>query len=119
MIKLQSLKLIRFKGIKEFKLELDGNNASVFGDNATCKTTLYDAFLWLLFDKDSLNRSNFEVKTLDKDGNVIHGLNHTVEAVLIIDEKEVRLTKVYFEKWGKEKGSTHYVTCFSLIIIAK
>ena len=50
------------------------------------KTTLSDAFMWLLFDKDSANRKDFEIKTLGPDGEPEHGLEHTVEAVLELED---------------------------------
>src|SRR5690625_2699704 len=103
-IKLLNLNLTNFKGIKEFDLNAAGGDIKVFGDNATGKTTLFDAFVWLLFNKDSQNRADFEIKTL-VDGKVIHKLDHEVEAVLFIDGKELTLRKVYSEKWTKKKGS--------------
>ena len=51
-MKLLKLKLKNFKGIKDFTLETDGKNVNVYGENGTGKTTIFDAFLWLLFDKD-------------------------------------------------------------------
>ena len=39
--------------LKQFALDANGESVSVFGDNATGKTTLADAQCWLLFDKDS------------------------------------------------------------------
>src|SRR5690625_2643054 len=106
-IKLLNLKLTNFKGAKEFDLNASGGDLSAFGDNGTYKTTLFDAFIWVLFDTDSLNRSTREtgIKTLDENGEVIHKLNHEVEAVLSIDDKELTLRKVYSEKWTKKKGS--------------
>lgn len=104
-IELLNLKLVNFKGIKEFELNAAGSDIKVFGDNATGKTTLFDAFVWLLFNKDSNNRSDFDIKTLDKAGNVINKLDHEVEATLLIDERQLVLRKVYFEKWTKKKGS--------------
>lgn len=103
-IKLLNLKLVNFKGIKEFDLNAAGGDIKVFGDNATGKTTLFDGFVWLLFNKDSQNRADFEIKTL-VDGKVIHKLDHEVEATLFIDDKELTLRKVYSEKWTKKKGS--------------
>ncbi|MFS8541495.1 MAG: ATP-binding protein, partial [Tissierellales bacterium] len=103
-IKLLELTLRNFKGIRQFTLSPNGLNANVYGDNATGKTTLMDAFLWLLFDKDSQNSSNFNIKTLDQDGNVIHGLEHEVTAKLSIDGKVVELQKIYKEKWTKKRG---------------
>lgn len=104
-MRLQRLKLRNFKGCRSFDLVLDGDNASVYGDNGTFKTTLFDAFLWLLFNKDSSNRSDFAIKTLGHDGNVIHGLDHEVGATLRLNGKEVVLRKVYREKWTKKRGS--------------
>jgi len=109
-MKLISLKLRNFKGIKEFELEPDGESQAIFGDNGTGKTTLFDAFCWLLFDKDSANRKDFEIKTLAKDGQAIHGLEHEVEGKLETYSSEhashrITLRKVYSETWTKKRGS--------------
>ncbi|MEK3645862.1 hypothetical protein [Aeribacillus sp. FSL M8-0235] len=104
-IRLLTLNLKNFKGIRSFSLETNGENVRVFGDNATGKTTLFDAFIWLLFDKDSNNRKDFAIKTLDKNGNVLHNLDHEVEGVFLVDGKQLSLKKVYSEKWTKKRGS--------------
>lgn len=104
-IRLLELNLKNFKGIRSFSLKPNGNNARVFGDNATGKTTLFDSELWLLFDKDSNNRKDFAIKTLDKDGNVLHNLDHEVEGVFLVDGKTLTLKKVYSEKWTQKRGS--------------
>lgn len=105
-MKLNSLKLQNFKGIRQFELDAQGGDISVFGDNATGKTTLADAFMWLLFDKDSSNRKDFQIKTLGPDGEPEHGLEHTVEASLQLPNgKQLTLKKVYAEKWTKKRGS--------------
>lgn len=57
-MKLNKLTLRNFKGVTDFTLDIGGNNASVYGDNSTGKTTLYDAFLWLLFGKNSAGKSS-------------------------------------------------------------
>lgn len=106
---LRRLALRNFKGIREFVLDADDAGVSVYGDNATGKTTLFDAFSWLLFDKDSQNRKDFEVKTLDKDGQAAHGLEHEVEGVFSWNGKELTLRKVYSEKWTKQRGSAEKV----------
>ncbi|WP_422444310.1 AAA family ATPase [Thermoanaerobacterium sp. DL9XJH110] len=104
-MKLLKLKLANFKGIKSFELITNGGNVNIYGDNATGKTTLFDAFLWLLFDKDSQNRKDFEIKTLQLDGQPVHGLNHEVEAELDVEGKKLTLRKVFKEKWTKKRGS--------------
>lgn len=104
-IKLKRLTLENFKGIKVFTLDAGGQSVEVFGDNATGKTTLFDAFSWLLFGKDSEGKTDFEIKTLDEDGKPISGLDHTVIGVFDVNGEEVTLEKVYREKWVKSRGS--------------
>ncbi|QKS71689.1 AAA family ATPase [Paenalkalicoccus suaedae] len=104
-IKLITMKLRNFKGIKLFELHADGDNARIFGDNATGKTTLFDAAMWLLLDKDANNRADFQIKTVDADGNVIHGLEHEVLASFTVDNKPLTLQKIYKEKWTKKRGA--------------
>ncbi|MBO0572780.1 DUF2813 domain-containing protein [Clostridium botulinum] len=100
---LNSLKLKNFKGIKDLTIDFS-NITNIFGENATGKTTINDAFTWLLFDKDSKDRTSFEIKTLDSNNNVIHGLEHEVIGVLNVDGKSITLSKIYKEKWTKRRG---------------
>ncbi|AEX84751.1 hypothetical protein Marpi_0300 [Marinitoga piezophila KA3] len=103
---LKKLKMKNFKGIRDLEITFDKKETSIFGANATGKTSIFDAFVWLLFDKDSTNRTQFEIKTLDKNGNVIHGLEHSVEAIIEIDGKETSFKKIYKEKWTKRRGES-------------
>jgi len=104
-MKLLKLTLKNFKGVKNFELNAEGKNLKVFGDNATGKTTLFDSFVYLLFDKDSNNKSDFAIKTLDENNNELHGLDHEVEGIFDLDDQELTLRKVYSEKWAKKRGS--------------
>jgi DNA repair exonuclease SbcCD ATPase subunit len=104
-LRILKLTLRNFKGVRFFELDAKGANARIYGDNATGKTTLVDAFMWLLFDKDSANRKDFEIKTLGSDGQAIHGLEHEVKAVLSMGDRQITLRKVYYEKWTKQRGS--------------
>src|SRR5690606_38662753 len=105
-MKILNLRLKNFKGIRNFELNTQEKDVNVFGDNAAGKTTLADAFMWLLFNKDSLNRSDFEIKTLGPDGEPEHGLEHAVEAILELDDgQQIALKKVFQEKWQKKRGS--------------
>jgi chromosome segregation ATPase len=104
-IKLLQLNLKNFKGVKQFTLDLQGENAKVYGDNATGKTTMFDAFIWVLFDKDSQNKKDFQLKTLSGKNEAIHGLEHEVEATFKVDDRTLTLRKVFSEKWTKKRGS--------------
>ncbi|MBO0962373.1 AAA family ATPase [Neobacillus sp. MM2021_6] len=103
--RLESLEIRNFKGIPYFAMTLNGINAFVFGDNATGKTTLVDSFIWLLFDKDSQNKKDFALKTLNENGEEKHMLEHEVQGVFLLDGKQLTLRKVYSEKWTRKRGS--------------
>lgn len=109
-IELLKLNLKNFKGIEDFSLVVNGKNAEIRGRNGAGKTTIFDAFTWLLFGKDSKNRTDFEIKTLDKDGNVKqHGIEHSVEAVLSVNGEVLTLKRVFKEVWKKKKGTANKV----------
>ena len=104
-VKLLALTLLHFKGIKKFELHANGENVQVHGDNAAGKTSLFDAFTWLLFDKDSNNKKDFAIKTLNEDGSPMHNIEHTVEGVFSVDGVVTKFKKVYKEKWTKKRGA--------------
>lgn len=110
---LKSLALVNFKGVRDFSIAFNDGIITVCGDNGTGKTTLYDAYLWLLFGKDSTGRSDgangFNVKTTGEDGKPIYRLEHSVTAVLEVDGKEIKLQRSLVEKWQKVNGTTDEV----------
>lgn len=99
---LKKLILKNFKKIQDLTVEFTDKNTFICGENGTGKTTLQDAFLWLLFGKDSTNRAdtNFNIKTLGEDGKPILHLVHSVTGVLSINGRNVELQRNYVEKWG-------------------
>ena len=102
-MKLTKLELLNFKGLKSFAINLNGD-VVIRGDNATGKTTVFDAVCWLLFGKDSLDRADFEIKTLDG-GEPIHKANHEVTGTFTLDEGgTVELKRVYREKYSSPRG---------------
>jgi len=103
-IKILQLILKNFKGTKSLVADFKGENAAIKGDNATGKSTIVDAFNWILFDKNSAGVKTFNIKTLDKQNNVIHNLDHAVTAILLVDGKEITLAKSYKETWTKKRG---------------
>ena len=102
-MKLTKLELLNFKGLKSFTINLNGD-VVIRGDNATGKTTVFDSVCWLLFGKDSLDRADFEIKTLDG-GEPIHKVNHEVTGTFTLDEGgTVELKRVYREKYSSPRG---------------
>jgi len=102
---IQKLRLKNFKGVQDFTLEPAGNNVAVFGDNAFGKTTIMDAYFWLIFGKDSQGKADFQLKPVDPEGREISNIDTEVEAVLEYNNKPVTLMKRYKEKWTKKRGA--------------
>lgn len=100
---LNTLSLWYFKGVKEIHIDFRGGNSEVYGDNATGKSTLYDAFLWLLFGKDSRFQGDFGIKT-KVDGKEVSKVDHTVEAEITHGEEVFTLKKTFKEVWTKKRG---------------
>ena len=102
-VKLQSLKLRNFKGAKNLEVNFSGIT-NIYGDNATFKTTIFDAFTWLLFGKNSQDKKDFGIKTLDSNNVEISDIEHEVEGVLLVDGETMVLTRTLKEKWVKKRG---------------
>ena len=105
-IRISNLKLKNFKGIKDLKIDFNSENTNIYGKNATGKTTIFDAFKWLFFDKDSNDRKDFNIKTLDSENKPIHFLDHEVEATLVVDEMKMVFKKILHEKWVTKRGQS-------------
>lgn len=100
-MRLLNLKITNFKGIRSFELPVDGNNAIIHGTNGAGKTSLFDAYTWLLFGKDSNGRSetSFEVKPYGSSGltvEVIGEFEHNGQTFT--------LSKTLAEKFAKING---------------
>lgn len=103
IIKLKSLELENFKGVKELLINFD-DNTQILGANGSGKTTVVDAFYWLFYGKDSNNRADFALKPRDEEGNEVNKLNSVVKAFVSIDGTTIELQKIYKEKWTKKRG---------------
>lgn len=101
---LKSLHIENFKGIKSLDVNFS-NKTSVKGQNAAGKTTIFDAFTWLLFNKNSAGEEKFNVRPLDKAGKCIDNVEIKVVGVLDVDGKEVMLSKVQKQNWVKKRGT--------------
>ena len=96
-----------------------GHNVNIYGCNGAGKTSTEDAFLWLLFGKDSADRKDYDLiphKPGSTEPDIGVGREPVVVASFEYFGKTVRLKKSYIEEWpkrgalkGKYAGSkTHY-----------
>ena len=105
---LKKLSLTNFKGIKDLEIEF-GDITTISGKNRCGKTTIGDAIFWLLFGKSQADRKDFEIKTLDKNGNEIPRIEHNVTGVFEKDGTPILLSRTLKEKWVKPQGKPDQV----------
>jgi DNA repair exonuclease SbcCD ATPase subunit len=102
---LKSLHGENFKGIKSIDIKFGEKKTKISGQNASGKTTIFDMFAWLLFNKNSAGEEKFNVRPLDKDGHRIDNVEIKVVGVIDVDGKEVELSKVQKQNWVKKRGT--------------
>lgn len=107
-IKIKRMVIENFKGCKR-RMVYFADRTKITGRNASGKTTIFDAFTWLLFDKDSSGATKFQVRPLNEDGEPLHYVDISVECTLEIDGIEMTITKVQKEKWTKKRGEEEQV----------
>lgn len=109
-IRIQKLSLENFKCHKSLAIDFGGRETSIYGDNATGKTSVYDALTWLLFGKDSRGSADAEaIKPLGADGQVAdHQAVTAVEAEFLVDTGEdsqiTVLRRTLKEVWSSKRG---------------
>ncbi len=102
-ILLKSISIENFKGIKHFNACF-GESPLISGKNGAGKTSIFDAFYWLLFGKDSAGRAGFGWKPVDENGREIHFLDTAVAAELSVDGRNINISRTAREKWTKPRG---------------
>jgi DNA repair exonuclease SbcCD ATPase subunit len=105
-VTLKSIALTNFKGIRSLTVDFGGQATEIRGANATGKSTIADAFSWLLFGKDAAGNSDskFGIKTVDAAGSVIPKLDHEVRATLDVNGEPVELARYLREDWVTPRG---------------
>lgn len=107
-MRLQKLVLENFQGVKALTLDFPGGcSGSIYGDNATGKTTIFNALTWILFGRPSTGAKNFTPQTRGPEGE-IHHLEHSVMADFILEDgQQVSLKKIFKENWKKKRGAVN------------
>ena len=100
-MKILSLTLENFRGIKDLTVNFDGKDADVFGANGTGKTTIANAICWLLIDRPATEEADFTPKTAGT-----HGINHKASMEIeLADGQRITLAKDFYEKWTRKRGA--------------
>lgn len=103
-MKLLTFSINNFRSIFSESIDAEGHNINIYGQNGAGKTSTEDAFLWLLFGKDSSDRKDYDLiphKTGAPEPDIGCGKEPVVEAKLEYFGKTVTLKKSYIEEWPK------------------
>ncbi len=124
-MKLNNLTISNFKGIKNFDVNFTGKNYNIYADNGIGKTRIYDAWLWLWFNKDSFNQTKFPIMPIVND-QVQHNVEVAVGADVDIKNEDLsaselaqegieanvrqyKFVKTLNEVWTRPRGSADKV----------
>lgn len=105
---LKTLQLQNFKGIENLTIDFK-NDTQILGANGSGKTSIFDAYSWLLWDKDSNSRKDFDIKPFAENGETKHGLESIVTGHFELDGQPLKLSKTYKEIWTKKRGNVDAV----------
>lgn len=105
---LKTLQLQNFKGIENLTIDFK-NETIIEGANGSGKTSIFDAYSWLLWDKDSNSRKDFDIKPFAENGETKHGLESIVTGHFELDGQPLKLSKTYKEIWTKKRGNVDAV----------
>ena len=107
-ITIEELHLLNFRGARDVRVSFTAGTNIVCGDNGTGKSTLMDAFLWVLFGKDADDRKDCEIKRIEA-GETLRRTDATVECQLSVDGRLHTLRRSLREVWSKPRGATEPV----------
>lgn len=98
----KSLTLLNFKGVRAMHVDFGEGLTIISGRNATGKTSIADAIMWVLFDK-GYDGNKLEPKTYNKEGQIIKEIPHEVELTLSVDGDEIVLKRSLTDSWKGEE----------------
>lgn len=110
---IKRMEIENFKGVKHLVIDFSPTHTDISGANGTGKTTIPDAFSWLLWNKDSKGNApgsnNFNEKPLDENGQEIHNLVTSVTIEAFLDGARFDLKRTQEENWVKKRGAEEAV----------
>ena len=105
---LKSLTLTNWRGERSRTTQFNPESTTISGANGLGKSRHFDAFMWLLFGKDSQDRKDFNIKTV-VDGKPLMKVECEVVGVLSVNGEIITLRRALVEEWVKPRGKVEQV----------
>ena len=103
-ITLKAMKIANFKGIVALDIQFN-QTTRISGANGTGKSSIYDAYMWCLFNKNQFGKEQ-NVQPLTKDNELVHKVVTSVELVLDVDGREYTIRREQREDWQVPRGTS-------------
>lgn len=101
-MKIKTMQIINFCGIKSLCITPQNGNLNIFGDNATGKTTIANAFMWLFTGKGITGTAELDPQPVDGSNSKAHNLETSVE---LQTDSGTTYKRVLSEVWQTKRGS--------------
>lgn len=106
-IKLIRMELRNFKGVAQAEYDF-GDRADISGGNGSGKSTIFEAYLWCLFDKNPAGNTP-KVQPYDTANEIKHQLTTSVRLYIELDGNPLIAERTLKEEWVKPRGTTELV----------
>lgn len=106
-IKLIRMELRNFKGVAQAEYDF-GDRADISGGNGSGKSTIFEAYLWCLFDKNPAGNTP-KVQPYDTANEIRHQLTTSVRLYIELDGNPLIAERTLKEEWVKPRGTTELV----------
>lgn len=113
IITIDNMVIKNFKGCVSRKIDFNNSNTLISGGNATGKSTIFEAYLWCLFGKNSKGEV-MNIQPRDENGDIIHKIISSVSTKLSIieipqhgekEEYSINIKRELSEKWSVPRGT--------------
>lgn len=112
---IKKLRLLNFCGIRNAEYEFGDELTIIKGKNGLGKSTIANAILYTLFGKD-INGNSLDIKTFDKDHNIIREIPHEVELTVRVhcigeegaSNQVIILKRKLTDSWDVDKCTNTY-----------
>ena len=98
------MRIANFKGITALDIQFN-QTTQISGANGTGKSSIYDAYMWCLFNKNQFGKEQ-NVQPLTKDNELVHKVVTSVELVLDVDGREYTIRREQREDWQVPRGTS-------------
>lgn len=107
-IEIKELYIDNFKGTRDQTITF-GKTTNISGDNGAGKSSVFDAFSWVLFGVDSLESPKFSPRPRDSDGKDIDHIDICVILHIDVNGKMIKIQKIQKQNWVKKRGQVESV----------